>query len=308
MNKNSMVKFSKRQVNGLEVISGENDNIRFEMVPALGGKLTSVFNKKLQKEFLWHNTDLVLAENDAGADYDSNFWGGIDELLPNDIPENVDGIDYPDHGELWTTKLQHTHTDAGISVFGQLPKSGLYYKKTISFLEGVPAIKLEYQLVNRAEKRRHFLWKLHAALHIEPGDHLESPAAKARVVYPQSSRFGDRDEFNWPNIEGVNAAVVPKKNGTMDFFYLYDLPEDRMSLVSNQGNHRFTYGYDGAVFPYQWYFASYGQFRNHYTAILEPASAMPVSVNEAAALGQCSVLEPGERIDTVVTIYAGENT
>jgi hypothetical protein len=40
---------------------------------------------------------------ERGADYDSNFYGGIDELIPNDIPENIDGIDDPDHGELWTT-------------------------------------------------------------------------------------------------------------------------------------------------------------------------------------------------------------
>jgi hypothetical protein len=32
---------------------------------------------------------------------------------------------------------------------------------------------------------------------------------------------------------------------------------------------------------------------------------MPVSVNEAARLGQCSSLEPGEQIVTRVTIYAG---
>jgi hypothetical protein len=299
-----MVRFSKHQVNGLEVLAGENDDIRFEMVPALGGKLTSVFNKKLQKEFLWHNAELALAENNAGDDYDSNFWGGIDELLPNDIPETVDGIEYPDHGELWTTRLAYTLTNDGISVFGQLPKSSLFYTKTVSLLEG-SGIQLAYEIANRADSRRHFLWKLHAALRIAPGDRLESPATKARVVYPQSSRFGNEDEFDWPVIDGVDAALVPDKNGTMDFFYLYDSPESNMSLVSKEGNHRFTYRYDGAVFPYQWYFASYGQFRNHYTAILEPASAMPVGVNEAAALGQCSVLEPGEALHTVVTIHAG---
>ena len=91
----------------------------------------------------------------------------------------------------------------------------------------------------------------------------------------------------------------------MDFFYLYDSPTGQMSLLSEGGQHRFACTYNQEVFPYQWYFASYGQFRNHYTAILEPASAMPVSVNEAATLGQCTVLEPGEEINTSVTIYAG---
>jgi hypothetical protein len=37
-------------------------------------------------------------------------------------------------------------------------------------------------------------------------------------------------------------------------------------------------------------FASYGGLDGHYTAVLEPCTAMPVSVNEAARLNQCSCL------------------
>jgi hypothetical protein len=40
-------------------------------------------------------------------------------------------------------------------------------------------------------------------------------------------------------------------------------------------------------------------------AILEPCTTMPLSVSEAAALGQCSVLESGEELSTQVEIYAG---
>ena len=68
----------------------------------------------------------------------------------------------------------------------------------------------------------------------------------------------------------------------------------------------FGYTYDAAVFPYQWYFASYGGFLNHYTAILEPCSAMPISVTEAMAKNQCSRLGPGENIMTEAQLFAGE--
>jgi hypothetical protein len=43
----------------------------------------------------------------------------------------------------------------------------------------------------------------------------------------------------------------------------------------------------------------------NYTAVLEPATAMPVSVNEAARLKQCSLLKAGEQLSTRVSIYAG---
>jgi len=114
-------------------------------------------------------------------------------------------------------------------------------------------------------------------------------------------------EFRWPIIEFADASCVPARNNTMDFFYLYDNPVGKMVMLIDDQQYRFEYEYDQAVFPYQWYFASYGQFGNHYTAILEPASAMPVSVNEAASVNQCSVLMPGKEINTSVTIYAGLN-
>ncbi|GGH03456.1 hypothetical protein GCM10007415_44580 [Parapedobacter pyrenivorans] len=296
-----------RMEQGLDIICMENDHLRVDVIPALGGKISSVFNKEYKKEFLWHNEKLDLQENRPGDDYDSHFLGGIDELLPNDLPEEIDGTAYPDHGELWTCRLEHAVSENAVSVYGVLPLSGLHYRKTVCLETGTAKIKLTYHIINESGERRRFLWKLHAALRIAPGDRLVTPARQAKVVNLAASRFGDPGEFKWPVIAGVDASVVPEKNGTMDFFYLYDSPAGEMALLSENGKCRFSYLYDQRVFPYQWYFASYGQFRDHYTAILEPASAMPVQVNEAADRGQCSVLEPGESIDTVVTIYAGGN-
>lgn len=298
---------TQRLERGLDILTIENNHLRVEIVPALGGKISSVFNKHYSKEFLWNNINLDLQENEPGDDYDSNFWGGIDELLPNDVPEEIDGKTYPDHGELWTSRLEYSVSENAVSVYGVLPLSGLYYRKTICLQADTPKIKLEYNIINQSGKRRQFLWKLHAALRIGEGDRLVTSARKAKIVNLEASRFRDTGEFSWPVIDGVDASLVPKKDGTMDFFYLYDSPDGEMSLLMDGGKYRFSYHYDQRVFPYQWYFASYGQFRDHYTAILEPASAMPVRVSEASDLGQCSVLEAGEAINTRVLIYAGAN-
>lgn len=298
---------SKKIINNIEVLVGENASIRFEIAPALGGKILSVYNMHLQKEFLWSNKNLSLKANDPGADYDSNFWGGIDELIPNDVPEVVDSLSYPDHGELWTTALDHTISGNRICVHGKLPVSGLYYIKTVYLDADLPVIHVEYKIKNVSMERRNFLWKLHAALIIEEGDKLVTTAQKARAVYPESCRFKPaNEEFMWPLVDNCDASVVPSKNNTMDFFYLYDVKQAEMEMVSCQSKHVFRYTYEKKIFPYQWYFASYGKFLNHYTAILEPASSMPVSVNEALKSGQCSVLDPGQEINTVVQIFAGE--
>lgn len=301
------MKVSKNKIDDVEVLTGENDHLKFVLAPGAGGKILSVYNKSLQKEFLWSNKNLRLESYQPGTDYDTNFWGGIDELIPNDIPEKVDSNEYPDHGELWTTPLEYELHDDKIAVFGKLNLCGLQYKKEISLMADSPEIVLDYTIRNDSADIRHFMWKLHAALEIEPGDKLVSSASIAREVYPELSKDPEPDEFSWPIKNGSDVSVVPPRNNSLDFFYLYDVRYAEMQFMSAKGQHCFSYKYDKKVFPFQWYFASYGKFLDHYTAILEPSSSMPVSVNEAMAMGQCTMLQPGQEINTRVTIYAGKN-
>lgn len=298
---------SKTELNGIDILMIESKSLAVSIVPSLGGKILRLYNKKLSKDFLWTNQNLPLQKQETGADYDSNFIGAIDELIPNDISETIDGIDYPDHGELWTTALQYEQTKDTIIVHGSLPLSGLYYSKTLFLDAEAPVLHLQYLIKNETNELRHFLWKLHAALTIEAGDKLVTDAKWGQVVDPAYSRFADTTPFQWPVIENVDAAIVPPKTSAVDFFYLYDTPKGEMSLVNKNDTALFCYSYDKNVFPYQWYFASYGGFLNHYTAILEPCTNMPLSVNEAIQKGQCAVLQPGESLQTSIQIYAGEN-
>src|SRR4051794_36483777 len=122
---------SKTITSGIEILTLETNHLVCSIIPALGGKIWGLFNKKLGKEFLWINPNLPLQMQERGAEYDSNFLGAVDELIPNDMIETVDSIDYPDHGELWTTPLEYSQTDEKITVFGLLVLSGLHYSKTV---------------------------------------------------------------------------------------------------------------------------------------------------------------------------------
>jgi hypothetical protein len=301
------MQITRSRLNGLEIISAESALLKVDLVPAAGGRIIRICNKKLGKDFLWTNSGAELAAHAQGADYDSNFFGGIDELIPNDMPEKIGGIEYPDHGELWTTHLNALVSENAITVEGLLPLSGLHYRKTLRLDPEEPLIDLDYRIRNDSDTERAFLWKLHAALLIEAGDYLHTDAKKAMVVDPAYSRFKETGEFNWPRIEDVNASLVPEKNDSVDFFYLYDITKGEMGLVTGEGKYLFSYRYDKSIFPFQWYFASYGGFLNHYTAILEPCSGMPMSVEEAKKKNQCSILKAGEELNSTVQIYAGEN-
>jgi galactose mutarotase-like enzyme len=292
-------------LDGVPLVRLESDHLRVDIAPSVGGRIVSLVETAGGHEFLWRNCALPLKALPAGSEYDPNFFGGIDELVPNDMLETLDGVDCPDHGELWTTRLDWQCDGDRLKLRGQLPAFGLEYERQMSLRSNKPCLDFAYRISNPTSQPRHFLWKLHAALAVEAGDLIECPARKGRVVDLAWSRYRTLAPFDWPMIEGQRANVIPPADGTVDFFYLLDLTEGRMTWRRPGKGLSFTYEFDPRVFPYAWMFASYGGFNGHYTVILEPCTAMPIAVNEAAAKGQCSVLQPGETLETRVSIWAG---
>ena len=108
-------------VDGTPVIRLESEFLKVDIAPEVGGRVISVLNKKVGQEFLWRNEALSLKKLSPGSEYDPNFYGGIDELMPNDIAEVINGINCPDHGELWTTALEWQNTDRALKLSGRLP-------------------------------------------------------------------------------------------------------------------------------------------------------------------------------------------
>lgn len=299
------MRMEQRELNGERLLGMKNRFLEVEIAPGVGGKVVSLRDAATGYDFLWTNKDLPLKRLPVGSEYDPNFYGGIDELIPNDMPETIDGVDAPDHGELWTRAMDWAAEGDRLVLSAVLPRCGLRYRRSISLCPDAPALEIRYKIENPTGERRSFLWKFHAALNIEPGDEILCPAGKAVAADPEWTRWQDCAPFDWPHVQGQRADVVPSRDGTTDFLYLYDLKDGVMGWRRPSGDLAFCYRFDPAVFPYCWYFASYGGFFGHYTAVLEPCTAMPCSVNAASALRQCSVLEPGQKLETRVQICAG---
>lgn len=271
--------------------------MRAVIIPGIGGRVVSLVHCPQNREVLWQNPRLSLAPCPPGSEYDPNFYGGIDELIPCDIPETIDGIFCPDHGELWTLPLEHEIHGDSLTLAGRLPHFGLDYRRSIR-LDG-NCMVCDYHIANSTVSERHFMWKLHAALAVSPGDRIDCPAATARVADPQWSRRQSAAPFAWPNAGGLDQSRVPAPDGSTEFLFLYDLAEGYMALQAADGT-RIECRFDLAVFPCCWYFASHGAMGGIYTAVLEPCTTMPLSVNDAWKDGFCSRLQPREPVETTV--------
>ncbi|HEY5913017.1 MAG TPA: DUF5107 domain-containing protein, partial [Verrucomicrobiae bacterium] len=229
-------------LDGVPIVRLESESLRVDVAPSVGGRVVSLIEKSSGHEFLWRNGASRLASLPAGSEYDPNFFGGIDELLPNDIPEEINGVGCPDHGELWTLPLACRWDGAQLTLEGTLPRFGLRYERRMSLRDDGPFLDCQYRLTNLTGERRRFLWKLHAALNIAAGDVINCPADRAQVVDLNYSRFATQSPFPWPQLEGKAVNVVPAADGTMDFFYLFDLRAGR--IVWRRPSERVEFAYE----------------------------------------------------------------
>jgi hypothetical protein len=259
----------------------ENDTLLVEIAPEVGARITRFVHKPSGYDYLWINESVPLRLEQYGTEYDPNFYGGIDELLPNDLPETIDGIPCFDHGELWTTPFEVANGRTLVGLTALLPKFEFEVRKILE-LEGNACV-VKTQIYNRSESPKPFLWKLHAALKIQPGDRITCGAERYTAVDPEWSRRGDEGEWK--------GETIPNFDGSTEFLYLHPLTVGNMAWTN--GKRSFEIRFSPETFPYCWYFASYGGFFDHEVAVLEPCTCMPKEVNAAANLGQCPVLEPG---------------
>lgn len=285
-----------------ETIQLESDCLRALVAPEVGGRIVSIFWKPGGHELLWRNSALPLRRERPGSGYDPSFFGGIDELLPSDVPERVGGLEYPDHGEVWTLPLEARFVGRELVLGGTLPICGLRLERRISLEERAPRVDLRYRISNLSAAPRHFLWRIHAALAVDAGDVISCPARIARVADPAWSRFRSQEPFRWPIIEGKDASVLPAPDGTTDSFFLEDLEAGLLGLERRRLGLTCSFEFDPAVLPCACIFLSHGGLLGHHVAVLEPATARGLSVTEALATGDCRPLGPGSSIETLVSI------
>jgi hypothetical protein len=281
----------------------KNAQICVAVAPELGGRVVSLRHRGREREFLWRHPALRLAPCPPGSAYDPHFYGGIDEVMPCDIPEVLADIACPDHGELWTTTLTAQGSDQELSLRGTLPQYGLSYQRGLRLEEH--QLICDYRIGNPTAENRPFIWKLHAALAVQPGDRMLCSADEAYVPDPAWSRRSSRLPFAWPTADGVDFSVVPAPDGSTEFLVLQGLREGMMGLAAQDGA-RIECRFDRKVFPCCWYFASHGALGGAYTAVLEPCTSPWLHVREAAAHGGGVCLGPEETLTTTVvwSVYA----
>ena len=293
---------------GFRAVVLENRALRVVILPELGGRVWSVVYKPLDRELLWHNPRVPPRRVPFGSCYDDVWSGGWDELFPNDVPGTILGERYPDHGEVWSIEwdctTQSSNDSATVELSCLTPISACRIERRLTLRADEPVLHTEHRLTNTGPDEFPFLWKMHPAFRVSPDCRIDFPPMEVELEPGWlASLRGAPLRFPWPYAdtpEGrIDLSRIPSESSRRaQFFYGTGYTEGWGAITDTAA--RLTYGvtFSAQVFPTCWLFASFGGWRNHYVAVIEPSTTHPFEIEKAIERGTASTLAAGASLET----------
>jgi hypothetical protein len=292
---------------GQRTLVMENRVLKVIVLPELGGRVWSIVYKPLDRELLWQNPRVPPRRVPFGASYDDVWCGGWEELFPNDLPATILGEKYPDHGEVWTIQWDAATEVGGgaatVSLTCDTPISAFRIERRLTLRGDEAAIYTQHRLTNRGLDQFPFLWKMHPALRVSADCRIDFPPMTVELEPAFAASLAGAPEcFPWPYAETPGGRtdlriVPPESSKRAAFFYGTGYSEGWCAVTDTAA--RLTCGliFPSSVFPSCWLFASFGGWRNHNVAILEPSTTYPFGLEKAIERGTAATLASGAKLE-----------
>ena len=182
----------------------ENDCLRLETWPTIGGKVSSLIDKADKFELLFNYPAELPTRPQYDTPFHDGWYGGWDECFPAVAPSAYPshpykGVSVPDHGELWGLPTMATPTHHGITNVWQGLRFGYRLTRQLE-LDG-PTLVARYTLQNYSPFLFRFVWAMHPlfAMPAPVEIHL-SDGQPMRLSHDAASHDINR-LFNWPRNE-----------------------------------------------------------------------------------------------------------
>ncbi len=290
----------------------ENDVIRMEVYPHIGGKVASLIDK-VDKYNLMFDYPVELPTVAAyDTRFDQSWFAGWDECFPAIAPGKYpghpyDGINIPDHGELWGLPTTAVPTRDGITTVWHGLRFGYRLTRKLH-LEG-SSIQADYTLINLAPFEFRFIWALHSNMS------MLSPV-KLALNMPGQFRFSHDAEgidhqklFDWPMVPpGVDITdfqSLPPRQG-WKLFSMAPITTP-ISLIYPERNRSLTMQYSSVdQLPAHWgVWINTGRWAGNRHFSIEPVTGRFDQLDRAVADGSAGRLPPlGRREWSVVWTLA----
>ena len=154
-------------VDGVDVYVLENDALSASIIPDRGARIASLVDQATGYEWMWRpSAKMVLPASDLGTPFEQGPLVGADECVPTVGPCVIDGVEYPDHGEAWSSAWD-VEVDSGrgeIITTVNLRRTPISVRRSVCLSGAV--LSLRYEFRNRSARDLPWLWSWHPLMNI----------------------------------------------------------------------------------------------------------------------------------------------
>ena len=207
---------------GFDLLILNNGHIEVQIVPELGGKITSIQHLSTHREWLWRNPYLSPKQVAYGASFIESYdTGGLDECFPavagGEYPDAPwDGVIIPDHGELWcqpwnVTVVESSAKQIILTMGCHGVRFPYRFERTLTLSSETSVLTLDYRVSNLTSFDMPFIWSIHPILNIEEGMHVVLPAGveTVRIDSVTNSFLGESgSQLQWPEAKRADRQSI----------------------------------------------------------------------------------------------------
>lgn len=302
----------------LELVTLECGEYRVVVCPDAGAKITSIQDPD-GAELLWHD-DRPIRTRRYGDDYAVQNHGGWDECFPTIAPclypfHPWEGVELPDHGELWTQPWHWERVEEGIHTWVYGVRFSYRFDR---WVRSHPdrGLRIEYRLENLVPYSQMGLWSAHALFAAEADTQVLLPeSTQVRTDYSAHDRLAiGSSYYKWPEItaatgERVDLSSFPGRDAQRaEKLFSSRLKHGWTALYHSHSRRYMALAWNTADVPYVGIWLNAGGWpEDHadYHIGLEPCTGYPDRLDVGAVSGDCTLLAPHETRQWVVDLWSG---
>lgn len=278
----------------------ENKALRLEILPQFGGNLFRIFHKPSSTEILWNKA----APSRKGG-FDNSWFGGLDVMFPNDVFCGANGFSYPDHGVIWDKAMTYELRDQSITLFAECARTACKIEITVA-LNGT-AVDLQTVISHTGQREMPYLFRFHPAFLLDDGDQLLLKPHKCHVDPLSNSKAALHSVFTWPKLpmadgETLDMGIVDSRHTPREIFHHYELDESWFTIYRRKKAIEVVCIF-GSEMRYLTYYGALRTLHDANICVLEPATSIPATLEEAIVNKTVKYLKPGETAEFRMTLH-----
>lgn len=297
-----MTEITHKGIKGLVL---ENDLYKVIILPELGAKIASFYDKKRSFELMYQPLTDTYTLPKACGNFDDYDMSGFDDCWPNiDISEGVYGdtpFTYPDHGDTWFAAFDYTWNDQVLTLTANGISLPYTFEKKFSLSDN--GLTVSYSITNNGEHSIESFYTAHGLMNCEEDMTFMFPEGTdevMNVVTEGSKTLGaNRSIHPYPVAKDLtgNDYRLDKTIGPVGkcekYYATSPVSQGKCGTHYPSINAYFIMTYDNEVLPYFGLWINERNPETHNYA-LEPSSGYYDNMDFAKENGKFDVLKAGD--------------